>query len=164
MKAFTQFILILCLSFWCLMARSQNVRNQFEESLPVLNIVNDRLYNILDSLIINDRKCDFYDSNLVYTIHIKKEKYFDLIQFSSNHKLIKLGKELGCFTYNNHTVLVSGDNNEKLFRITKRKVYFKYYKPSGGIDARGNVIIDIYEDDTNTQWNYKYVAGALIKL
>ncbi len=147
------FIFPLALVLICLIANAQNDKN---DSLQVLKVENKQLLIILDSLIENDKSCDFYDTNLVYTVHIQPTPYYGkyLVSFSSSHKITQLGDEVGCFVTKQHIVIVNGVFNKALFRKTSYKKMFSFYQPQNGVDSNGNIIIDIYEDDTYTQWDY----------
>lgn len=154
--------MLVCLSMFCLLSKSQNINTK--DSLPVLKVENEQLLVILDSLIEHDKRCDFYDSNLVYIVHIQPTEYITLIQFTSSHKLIRTGNETGCFTKKNHVVIVRGSYDVTLFKKTRCKKAFNYYQPSDGVDSNGTVIIDIYEDDSYTQWDYKYAKNNFTKI
>ncbi len=162
MKRYIKCFLLVCLSMFCLLSKSQNINTK--DSLPVLKVKNEQLLVILDSLIEHDKRCDFYDSNLVYIVHIQPTEYTTLIQFTSSHKLIRTDNETGCFTKKNHIVIVRGPYDVTLFKKTRCKKAFNYYQPSDGVDSNGTVIIDIYEDDSYTQWDYKYVKNNFTKI
>jgi hypothetical protein len=52
-----------------------------------------------------------------------------------------------------------------LFERTKDTIKFDFYQPQEEIyDSSGYVIIDIYEDDRYTQWNYILLNGNFIKI
>lgn len=127
-----------------------------KDSLQILKVKNKQVLNILDSLIEHDKSCDFYDTNLVYTVYIQPTPHYGkyLISFSSSHKITKWGNEVGCFVTNQHVVIVHGVFNKALFKKTSYKKMFSFYQPQDGVDSNGNIIIDIYEDDTYTQWDY----------
>jgi hypothetical protein len=162
MRIQIKYILLACLSLFCLLANSQNEYSSV--SLPVLKIENEQLLEIIDSLIENDKLYDFYDSSLVYIVNIQHAKYTTLVQFTSSHKLTYFGNESGCFISKGHLVIVRGFFDDTLFNETKDRKMFNYFQPSSGEDSLGMVKIDIYEDDSYTQWLYKYDAGHFIKL
>ena len=157
-----KYFLLACLSILGILSKSQNLNTK--DSLPVLRIENKKLLIILDSLIEFDRKCDFYDSNLVYIVHIQSAGNKSLIQFTSTHKLIRKGTEIGCFFIKGHNVLVRGTYNDTLFKKTRCKKRLNYYQPSDIIEPNRTVTIDIYEDDSYTQWDYKYYNGSFTKI
>lgn len=80
------------------------------------------------------------------------------------NKLISTGNETGCFTKKNHVVIVRGSYDVTLFKKTRCKKAFNYYQPSDGVDSNGTVIIDIYEHDSYTQWDYKYAKNNFTKI
>ena len=162
MKRYIKCFLLACLSMFSLLSKSQDFNTS--DSLPVLKIANEQLLVILDSLIEYDKRCDFYDSNLVYIVHIQPTEYTTLIQFTSSHKLIKTGNETGCLAKKGHFIVVRGISDDTHFEKTRCKKIFNYYQPSDGIDSNGTVIIDIYEDDSYTQWDYKYNKGSFTKI
>ena len=150
-KLFRYFLLIHLCTIVCVCFPQDT-----KDSLQILKVKNKQVLNILDSLIEHDKSCDFYDTNLVYTVYIQPTPHYGkyLISFSSSHKITKWGNEVGCFVTNQHVVIVHGVFNKALFKKTSYKKMFSFYQPQDGVDSNGNIIIDIYEDDTYTQWDY----------
>ncbi|HPZ35818.1 MAG TPA: hypothetical protein PL038_01240 [Bacteroidales bacterium] len=146
-----------------MVAKSENIG--INDSLPILKVENNELLNIIDSFLEHEKLMEYYDSNLVFYIDILNRNGFTLVSFNSNDKFIKIGNEIGCFMFKDHFFIVSSNIETNLFERTKDKIKFDFYQPQEEIyDSSGYVIIDIYEDDRYTQWNYLLLNGNFIKI
>lgn len=159
-----KYYLLIC--FACLnimVVKSKNI--EINDSLAVLKVENNELLNIVDSLLEHEKTMEYYDSNLVFYVDILHRKGITLLSIGSFHKIIKTGNEIGCFTVKNHFFIVSSNYETKLFKRTKCKRKFNFYQSQERInDSSGDVIIDIYEDDSYTQWNYRLINEKFNKI
>ena len=158
-----EYLLICFVCFNIMVAKSENIG--INDSLPILKVENNELLNIIDSFLEHEKLMEYYDSNLVFYIDILNRNGFTLVSFNSNDKFIKIGNEIGCFMFKDHFFIVSSNIETNLFERTKDKIKFDFYQPQEEIyDSSGYVIIDIYEDDRYTQWNYLLLNGNFIKI
>jgi hypothetical protein len=164
LKYFTTFM--LCIN-------SVNVFAQYIEKqidLYHLSFENKNLTTILDSIILHEKKCNYYDCNLLFSFDIQKFEDNDiLIVIESNNSIdLLLGLDpYGFFYYENHMFIVDGDSLEELFSICGQKVSFKYLeKDLDYILKRKDdkkIITEIFIiDDSFSQWSYQYLNGEFI--
>ncbi len=152
---------------------SVNVFAQYIEKqidLYHLSFENKNLTTILDSIILHEKKCNYYDCNLLFSFDIQKFEDNDiLIVIESNNSIdLLLGLDpYGFFYYENHMFIVDGDSLEELFSICGQKVSFKYLeKDLDYILKRKDdkkIITEIFIiDDSFSQWSYQYLNGEFI--
>jgi len=150
--------LVVSFLFVGLIANSQHTIKTIE--LSKLKIERDELVYILDSMIIHEKRCEYYDSNLVFGINIRKSdsNYFINIQ-SENDKNIVLGlKPYGYTYYQNHLFFVSGDYNENLFQKSGEKKIFKYLKYNIlNTNEKKERVKYTVTDDSFTIWWFWYI-------
>lgn len=158
-----KYLLICFVCFNIMFAKSENIG--INDSLPILKVENNELLNIIDSLLEHEKSMEYYDSNLVFYIDILNRNGITLVSIGSYHIVTKIGTEIGCFTFKNNFFIVTSNIETNLFERTKDKIKFDFYQPQEEIyDSSGYVIIDIYEDDRYTQWNYILLNGNFIKI
>ena len=149
--------------FNVMIVKSENIKTN--DSLIVLKIVNAELKTIIDSLLIHEKEMGYYDSNLVFYIDVQNRNSVTLVSIGSFHKIMKTGNEIGCFTVDNHIFIVTGKHESILFKKTRCKKRIDFYVPLEETENDSeNIIIDIYEDDFYTQWDYRLVKGELKKI
>ena len=153
---------------------SVNVFSQYVEKqidLYHLSFENKNLTTILDSIILHEKKCNYYDCNLLFSFDIQKFEDNDiLIVIESNNSIdLLLGLDpYGFFYYENHMFIVDGDSLEELFSICGQKVSFKYLEEDLDYILKRtddkNIITEIYFiiDDSFSQWSYLYLDGEFI--
>lgn len=145
-----------------MIVKSENIKTN--DSLVVLKIVNTELQTIVDSLSIHEEDMNYYDSSLVFYIDVQHREGITLLSVGSFHKIMKSGSEAGCFMVKNHFFIVTSNYETNLFKKTKYKKKYSFYEPSERTeDDSGDIVIDIYEDDSYTQWNYRLI-DKLIKI
>lgn len=152
---------LVCLNV--MIAKSEDVETK--DTLAVLKIVNTELQTIVDSLFIYEKNMDYYDSSLVFYIDVQHRNDITLLSVGSFHKILKSGNEIGCLTIKNHIFIVSSNCETNLFKKTGCKKRYDFYEPlEQNEDGSEGIVIDIYEDDSYTQWNYRLINGKLIKV
>lgn len=160
---FKKYLIICFVCFNIMVAKSENI--VINDSLPILKLENNELLNIIDSFLEHEKLMEYYDSNLVFHINILNRNGITLVSISSTDIFIKIGTEIGCFTFKNNFFIVTSNHETNLFERTKDKIKFDFYQPQEEIyDSSGYVIIEIYEDDSHTQWNYILLNGNFIKI
>jgi hypothetical protein len=159
--------LLLCIN-------SVNVFAQYIEKqidLYHLSFENKNLTTILDSIILHEKKCNYYDCNLLFSFRIQKfEGNYILIVIQSNNSIDLLLSidPYGFFYYKNHMFIVFGDSLEELFSICGQKVSFKYLEEDLDYILNQkhdkNIITELYFffDDSFSQWSYLYINGEFI--
>ena len=111
-------------------------------------------------MIISEKRCQYYDSNLVFSINIRKSdsNYLIFIQ-SINDKNIVLGLKPYGYTYcQNHLFFVRGDYCENLFQKFGDKKIFKYLEYNvSSTNEKNEEVIYYYTDDSYTTWWFWYI-------
>jgi len=157
-----QCILLLAFCINIMIAKSENVNTS--DSLIVLKVENIELKKIVDSLVEYEKTMEYYDSNLVFYIDIQYRQSIVLVSLGSFHDILKSGNEIGCFNEKKHIFIVSSNYETNFFKITKSKKWFEFYRPLEGIEKSSeDIVIDVYEDDSYTQWNYRLIGDDLKK-
>jgi hypothetical protein len=140
-----------------------------------LSFENKNLTTILDSIILHEKKCNYYDCNLLFSFRIQEfeDNYISIVIESNNSIDLLLGLDpYGFFYYKNHMFIVVGDSLEELFSICGQKVSFKYLEEDLDYIIEQNTkrkydkntIIELYFiiDDSFSQWSYIYINGEFI--
>jgi hypothetical protein len=157
-------ILIILLSLSCLLSYGQHKNKEI--NLIELNINDNKLDDVLDSIISQEKKCNYYNCDLVFGITINKsEEDAYLVIDSLLDENIALGlNPYGYFYYDKHLFLVDGDMESQLLDKTKKNKKFKYleydptYKPKNGEKKK----IFVFTDDSFSQWEFLYRNQKLL--
>lgn len=134
--------------------------------LDILQINNEKLLPILDSIIKHERSCVYYTPSLYFSIGSRTVNdtvtEFQIGAFGSI--LVELGDSYykGCFEHNGHWFFVRGEElKETVFIKTNQKESFAFYKQDG-ITSDGKIILRVIEDDTFSFWIYYYADAEFI--
>ncbi len=169
MKKVLKYFITLMLCINSVNVFSQYIEKQID--LYHLSFENNNITTILDSIILHEKKCNYYDCNLLFSFDIQKfEDNYILIVIESNNSIdLLLGLDpYGFFYYKNHMFIVDGDRLEELFSICGQKVSFKYLEEDLDYILKRtddkNIITEIYfiTDDSFSQWSYLYLNGEFI--
>ena len=169
MKKVLKFFITLMLCINSVNVFAQYIEKQID--LYHLSFENKNLTTILDSIILHEKKCNYYDCNLLFSFDIQKFEDNDiLIVIESNNSIdLLLGLDpYGFFYYENHMFIMFGDSLEELFSICGQKVSFKYLEEDLDYILKRtddkNIITEIYFiiDDSFSQWSYLYLDGEFI--
>ncbi len=132
--------------------------------VTVLKITNENLLPILDSIIQHEKKCVYYSSDLVFSIH-RQAVNDSIAEFQIGgigSMLVDLGEDYykGCFEHKGHTFLVVGqDVDTTIFADTDEQKEFRIYKTDWVTDRGETVLID-FEDDQFSYWVYHYLDSS----
>jgi uncharacterized protein YrzB (UPF0473 family) len=173
MKKVLKFFITLMLCINSVNVFAQYIEKQID--LYHLSFENNNITTILDSIILHEKKCNYYDCNLLFSFDIQKfEGNYILIVIESNNSIDLLLSldPYGFFYYKNHMFIVDGDSLEELFSICGQKVSFKYLEEDLDYIIEQNTkqkydknkIIELYFiiDDSFSQWSYLYLNGEFI--
>ena len=122
-------------------------------NVPILNVENYNLYPVLDSIMDVEKRCDYYNSEMIFNIFQN-----NITESDSNIKIEAIGYKidptsglLGGFFYRNHLVLVEGLKlDSTLFSIKKGNYNLNV------LIKRDNDILYDYEIESYSMWIYKY--------
>lgn len=135
-----------------------------KSELPILKCKNEKVNFILDSLFNHEKNMAYYDSDIDYYIDLQKKDTSIIMSIGSFHNIIKTGSEKGIYQYCEDTVIVSGFI-EPLFEIQNETISYNFYEPQvHEISDSSEVLIDIYEDDSYTYWNFLITNGRIYKI
>jgi hypothetical protein len=141
-----------------------NAKNNTDSvKVGVLQIVNNDLVVVLDSIVDHEKQCEYYSSNLLFSIWIHDKKF----TIGSIGERIKNSKNiLGCFVYKNHLFFVEGKYlNDTLLKRTKQKMKYCFAVSKTGTDPKtGIMFIDSMDlqDDSYSYWVFIYENSHLV--
>jgi hypothetical protein len=158
-------IILIVATFFCLSLKVER-DNHIEKSLTILQIRNEHLLPILDSIISHEKHCDYYTPKLYFSI--RSQTINDtIIEFqigALGSMLVELGDShyKGYFKHNGHCFFVEGQElNETVFIKSNQRKAFVFYK-SEEITSDGKILLRVFEDDTYSFWIYHYIDGDFI--
>ncbi len=162
------YCIVVIVTFVCFAVDCKNSCRSDQVSVPhqvgVLQITNERLLPILDSIIQHEKKCVYYSSDLVFSIH-RQAVNDSIAEFQIGgigSMLVDLGEDYykGCFEHKGHTFLVVGqDVDTTIFADTDEQKEFRIYKTDWVTDRGETVLID-FEDDQFSYWVYHYLDSS----
>jgi hypothetical protein len=142
--------------------------NTDSTAVEMLQIVNEELFVILDSIVDHEKQCDYYNPNLLFYIGIHDNWIYDkmLIIGSIGERIENSKSILGCFIYKNHLFFAEGKClDDTLFKSTNQKMKYHFAISKSGIDPKtGIMFIDSMDmqDDFYSYWYYIFENGNLI--
>jgi hypothetical protein len=150
---------VLCLNSLNMIAQ------QKEKKINLLHLsIEDQFFSIiLDSVILHEKKCSYYDYKLLFSINTQKidEQFLISIESQLDINLLLPLSAYGYFYHQNHLFIVHGDYCEDLFSTCGEKKAFKYldYNPA---DFQKTGILYIFNDDSFSQWQYWYINNEFV--
>lgn len=130
-----------------------------KKSITKLDIKNEKLLPILDTMILLEKKCKYYNDSLCFTIFInsRTNTNFESIQIESTNDFFSVFEFfepiLGYFHYNNHLFFVYNLTKYERFFLKTNKTktfYYKQYKANSLIvidDSHTYCTFDIIDDN-----------------
>lgn len=129
----------------------------------ILEVVDKDLIVILDSIVEHEKRCDYYDSGLLFSIGFYGG---DIVSIGTIGKRIAKSKDIvGCFYYKKHMFFVEGQLYKTLFKKTTQKMQYNFAVSQSGIDPKtGIYFMDSMDmqDDSYSYWTYIYKNKKLI--
>ncbi len=133
--------------------------------LPMLECTNRDLLNIIDSIFIQDKYCQYYSDSLWLSIRIlhypERNETFQLTFETGpqSQKSVFLAiNPIGYFNMAKHICFVYLDIPKSLFSITKKKhiFYYKEYLPPKKLKKGEIPLIISSDDDSFSNWIYDF--------
>lgn len=142
------------------------LKKSSKDCLSLIQIKNEKLTIILDSIIYHEMACDYYRPDLMFSIHTQIIENTNALMIGAiGFSTIKLGNEQGYFEYRGHSFIVYGQHlDDAFFAKTDKRKAFAFYKPhncSGKVESN-ELILDVIEDDSFSFWVYEYIDGDFI--
>lgn len=140
-------VFFILLSSFCL-----NAQNKKEIKLPLLIVKEEKLLTLLDSIVIHEKKCDYYRDDLLFSISLEKTKKDGTVYvIIESIKTINIDPK-GYFYYKKHLFVTNGEGLLNLFFITKDKK---------GFTAETN-FKPLIHNDSFSQWSFWYYNNNFI--
>ncbi len=131
-----------------------------EKELPILNVVETSITEILDSIIMSDKTREYYSDTLIYIVEIEKLADSSFFTFSSTQHLQLKKTEHGVLMFKNHLVVIyssqSFDCIQAFFSKTSTEHVIYFHEFKNWITPKANVVLDIIEDDSHDYWTFVY--------
>jgi hypothetical protein len=157
------------IAFLILIGHNLSVLAQHKEKEVFLNsleIQNSQLTTVLDSIVDNEKKCDYYSCKLTFAINVKNSTFYPsfIVESISDRNLVLGLNPYGYFYRKGHLFIVDGDMLNDLFSQHEKGKKFKYVEYDTSFeeyDSRGNRILRITNDDSFSQWEYQLASGHI---
>jgi hypothetical protein len=162
MKVILKIIMIFTISLYSHTLLSQHIEKS--NVLTHLTIVDSNICIVLDSIVENEKKCEYYNEKLIFVFDIKKSKdeYHLTIESVNDSNIIQGLEPYGYFYFDNHLVIIDGDICKKIFSSTKRTRKFRYIEYDLSYQEDDKKVIYYFNDDSYSNWHYLYTNGNLI--
>ncbi|MFV0291231.1 MAG: hypothetical protein ACK5IJ_10135 [Mangrovibacterium sp.] len=158
-------VFLLCLS------NANTLAQQKEEQIELLHLsVEEESFSlILDSIIMHEKACDYYDCELLFSVDIRtyEDKFLISIASQKDSNILLGLNPYGYFYYQNYLFIVDGEQCEYILSTYGTKKTFKYinYSHLDSQPKKGEkIMIYIYNDDSFSQWHYCYTNSKFILL
>ena len=125
--------------------------------VDILEVVDKDMIVILDSIVEHEKRCDYYDSGLIFGIGFYGGNIVSIGTIGK--RIAKSESIMGCFYYKKHLFFVVGRLYETIFKKTSQRMQYNFAVSQSGIDPKtGIYFMDSMDmqDDTYSYWTYKY--------
>lgn len=160
---------IILISLYCL--NTIDIAAQYKEKqieLERLKINKDAFLDVIDEIIIHEKRCNYYNCNLLFSINIKKGKNNFILSIESGRdiNLLLPLNSYGYFYCQNHLFIVQGVKCKDIFLNLGTIKSFKYLDYNNRSDFKGKREkgrkISVYNNDSFSQWHYRYIDDKFI--
>ena len=132
-----------------------------KDTVDIIHIKEARIQSILDSLLQHEKQCDYYDSELILKIHIRRlNSDILLVTFGSTSGFTTLGANqvMGGFNWKGHYTEVTGSEwIDTFFKKTNKKKEIERYEPVNNYNSQTEeVYLENIGESINTSWYYIY--------
>ena len=156
----------ICFIF-CLNSCSVSSQHMIKTNeLTLLSIADTNLCTILDSVISFEKKCEYYNDTLCFTIDVRQVKNIYELQIGSANDMdnvLNYFKPIfGYLYYQNHLFIIYDISSKKFFSKTKKIKEFKYTKYDTSHQDGDTIKLYNIIDDTFTYWTYFYINSKFV--
>jgi hypothetical protein len=125
--------------------------NDQKKGLYILEVKNENFFNILDSILNKESRCEYYNKKLIYSIGLESQNGVLKLRIGSiGYDLVNSKAQLGLFKYRDHLFIVSGKELiYSIFKKTDKKKEIDYYSTEEDQ-------IDLSTNDNFSFWIYNY--------
>jgi hypothetical protein len=161
MKKRILYILLAIIAVSCM---SLSPDNEYQTSyIDIVRVKNKKLLYILNSILVYEKKCDYYKPGLRFNIlsRMINDSIYEFSIGAFDSSLIEGGEEhyKGYFRHGGHDFFVQGEElNESVFTKTRRKKEFVFY-PAWETMSDGRLLLRLISDHTYSGWTYHYING-----
>lgn len=142
----------------CVFGYTQHIKKEIV--LTKVNVNNNELKIALDTIIEEEKECDYFSVDLMFGVTIiQAEEGVNLLIDSFSDKDMALGLDpYGYFYHRNHLFFVDGIVYNQVLCKTKDKKEFKYleYDPNYKLENGKNEKIFVFTDDSFSQWEFLF--------
>jgi hypothetical protein len=138
-----------------------------QKDLSHLRIEKQYLAAILDSVIFHESKCSYYNCDLLFVVSLERieDTIFVSVESQDDINIILSFPLIGYLYHRNHLLFVIGENYEDMFSVCGGRMKFNYIDYNN-MQAKSvkdmNNIIYLFNDDSYSQWYYKYFNNVFI--
>ena len=127
-------------------------------TLTEYTLKNKELAQILDSIILHEKKCSYYNKDLLFSIRIsvKQAFSFELKIEADEKKMIKLPEEFGFIIHGGHLFFLLGKEEEV------KCVFFSPTIKTKLIEYKFDPEEWTFFDDSYSMWIYEYINNKFI--
>jgi hypothetical protein len=159
-KIILSFILSLTVLFLCSFMGNDD---KIDYPLDVVCVKKQNLLVILDSIIDSEKKCDYYSSDLLFSISILNDN--NILIGSIGDRIVDPDSKDGCFEYKDHLFFVSNIDN-RFFKKTRKKRNYVFSKSLTEFDEEGNLLVvdadEWFQNDSYSYWYYTYKDDSFV--
>ena len=157
------FILSLSFIFFSLCSFIDD-EEKIDYPLEIVCVKNTDLLIILDSIIDYEKQCDYYSSDLLFSISVLPPDNYIRIG-SRGERSVNKEFYVGCIEFNGHLILVDHFDN-RLFKKTGKKKNYIFSKSLTKFDENGNLLVidsdEWMQNDSYSHWCYIYTNKRII--
>jgi hypothetical protein len=139
----------------CLISTFISKADPFDlDSINVYSLENKQLLQILDSILVHEVKCEYYNDELLFFIRIIPDGYY--MMGSNNVPAYKNGDLFGCIKHKERIFLLKGEEikpDSAIFKTTGKKISFIYSVAPQKRHRRRSALMF---DDSYSYWWYIY--------
>ena len=150
----TLYILLLVSIIFCISLKPK--KDNQVDYLNILQIKNENLLPILNSIVKHEKSCVYYTPELIFEIHIQKHNNFIVeLQIRAIGSVVeKSDMHKGCFEFEGHLFLVCGKKYNTIFKKTNKK------RTISCVTLKNGEVLE--EDNTFSIWVYHYTNEDFI--
>lgn len=146
----------LFISFGLKVSAQADPNKTTREYLPEIQ-VDSAFFSMLDNVLTAESHESYYRKDFNYGITFFADQHGNnCIQIEAmGRRVLKNGIEFGLMTYKGHTFIFYGKKNDKMIKITERKVPFDFAVDQTQVLDDGTLLLDSIENDSFSIWIFQ---------
>ena len=147
------YILLLISIVFCTSFKAEKV--DYVNCLNILQMKNESLLPILDSIVRHEKQCVYYAPELIFEVYTQNNNSIIELQIRAIGSVVgQPDIYKGCFEFRRHLFLVWGKDYNVIFKKTNKK------KPISYVALKDGEVLE--EDNTFSIWAYHYINNNFI--